>query len=250
MELWYFGMSFAGKSVHGWVGETGTSGGHYPPPWRTSCSLVGCVLQSVISVIFDLIKVWVFALKRQHAHRPRGAHPPHDPLPLLRSLEAGTLFHPISTLISQHHWAVDPSILLRSRGLYLTLAQWLGLRSASLGWPFMRSCCVSVVRRRLQRAVSVVAGRTDLAAAVGVVVWNGRRSFHDWMGRTVGLNGFRFDLISRGQLSAVHWVTRTVASNTVLTATVFPLRVAGAAAGGGGRRWRRPARRHALRLVK
>lgn len=247
MELWYFGMSFAGKSVHGWVAETERNGSHCPS-WRTSCSLIGCVLQGVISVTFDLSKMWVFALRRRRAHKLRGAHPPHGPLPLSRSGEAGTLFTPNLTPISLHHWAVDPSVLLRSGGFYLTLAQWFCLRSASLGRPF--SCCVSVVHGRLQRTISVMAGCTNLAAAIGVIVWNGRRSFHHWMGGAVGLNGFRFDLISRGQLSTVHWVTWIVASNTVLTATVFPLWVAGTAAGGGGRRWSCPARRNALCLVK
>lgn len=103
----------------------------------------------------------------------------------------GHFFTPGLTPISFHHWAVDPSVLLRSGGFYLTLAQWFCLRSASLGRPF--SCCVSVVHGRLQRTISVMAGRTNLAAAIGVIVWNGRRSFHHWMGGTVGLNGFRFD---------------------------------------------------------
>lgn len=38
-----------GQSVHGWVGGTGGRGDNCPlPPQRTSCSLVGCVLQGVI----------------------------------------------------------------------------------------------------------------------------------------------------------------------------------------------------------
>lgn len=48
MEPWYFGMSFAGSQYmdglegwgDGWVGVR-------CPSWRTSCSLVGCVLQGV-----------------------------------------------------------------------------------------------------------------------------------------------------------------------------------------------------------
>ena len=64
MELWYFGMSFAGSQ--------------YMDGWRdgeTSCCLVGCVLQGVI--FSDLIKEGVFALRRHCAHRLRGAHLPH-----------------------------------------------------------------------------------------------------------------------------------------------------------------------------
>lgn len=131
-----------------------------------------------------------------------------SPLPI-RGQVGAIFFTPIQRLLFN-----ITSVLLRSGWLHLTLAQRLCLRPASLGRPFMCCCCVSVVQQRLQRTISVVAGCTGLAAAVGVVVWNWRRSFGCGMGGTVGLNWLRFDLISWGQLSTVHWVAWIMTCNT------------------------------------
>lgn len=59
----------------------------------------------------------------------------------------------------------------------LALAQRLCFSPASFGQSVLCHGCLHhrrrfVVQQKLQRAVSVVAGRADLAAAVGVVVWN------------------------------------------------------------------------------
>lgn len=49
MELWYFGMSFAGSHYMDGLEGRGGVGQPLPlPPRRISCSLVGCVLQGVI----------------------------------------------------------------------------------------------------------------------------------------------------------------------------------------------------------
>lgn len=136
--------------------------------------------------------------------------------------------------------------------IQLTLAQRLSFSPASFGWSVLRHGGGGFVfQQQLQRAVSVVVGRADLAAAVGGAVRDGGRRrgrrLHFWMRGAVGLNSaLRLRLIRVGQLSRIGWM----ACYTVLTAAVLLLRVAGAAAGRGGRRRRRPAGRHALRLVQ
>lgn len=158
MELWYFGMSSAGSQYMDQLEGRGDEADNTPPPppRRTSCSLVSCVLQSVN--FSDLFKESLLTGQE-------GLILPH-PLPLLGEVE-----NPPSSSASincLHH--LTPSVLLCSRWFHLTLAQWLCLRPASLGRPFMCCCRVSVVQLRLQRTVLVVAGCAGLAAAVGVVV--------------------------------------------------------------------------------
>lgn len=53
MELWCFGMSSAGGQYMDGLEGRGRRSGHCLS-WRTSCSLVGCVLQGV--TFSDLIK--------------------------------------------------------------------------------------------------------------------------------------------------------------------------------------------------
>lgn len=176
------------QSVHGWVGGTGRIGGHCPS-WWTSCSLVGCVLQGVIfSDLWPYQRVSLCSQKILRSQAQRGSSSSWSLTSAQKCGSRDAFLNPNSVSISQHHRALDPSVLLRSGWFYLILAQWFCLRPASLGRPFMRCCRVSVVQRRLQRTVPVVARRTELAAAVGVVIWNGRRSFHYRMGGTIGLN--------------------------------------------------------------
>lgn len=197
MELWYFGMSFAGSQymdgLEGWRGD----GAVASPPGEPAAFWSAVFFTVWFSVTFDLIKELSLCSKEMLCSQAkRGSSA------LSRENQSYLLTPP------------SFSVLLCSRWFHLSLTQRLCLRPAPLGRPVVcHRHCLSVVQRRLQRTISVMARRCGLAAAVGVVVWNGRR-FYWWMGGTVGLSWLRFDLICWRQLSTIHWVTWIVACNT------------------------------------
>lgn len=151
MELWYFGMSSA---VHGWVGGGGLLEDQLQFGWLCSsrCDLIKSESQKILRSWAKRGSSFLITLLSRPRNKDIGTNSPQNQ--------------------NQHllFTKLYPSVLLCSGWFHLSLAQWLCLHPASLCQPFVCCCCVSVVQRRLQRTVLVVAGCAGLAAAVGVVV--------------------------------------------------------------------------------
>lgn len=82
MELWYFGMSFAGSQyMDGLEGQRGRP--TTAPPGGPAAVWLAVFFKVWFSVTSDLILGWVFALRRYCARRTNRAHFPYPLHPIL-----------------------------------------------------------------------------------------------------------------------------------------------------------------------